>query len=264
MPVKLNSSGGGSVSIAQPTTASDFTITAPAANGTMIVTPVPAGNTTVAPLTLTSGTNLTTAAAGSFEYDGTTLYYTPTGFQRGFVSAMQFYSHPLSGRTGADSTANQSILGVGFSVTAGVLYQFQGRFNLYKTAGTTAHTMSYSWGGTATFKNNRILTNMLIQSSANGYTPFNTTRAIYHVAQETPASSIITPSQSSAFATVNILVDGMFIANTSGTVIPQYSLSSAPGGAYTHSAGNYLSVWPVAYPDTTSNNAANTSIGTWA
>jgi hypothetical protein len=36
-----------------------------------------AGTATVAPLKLTSGTNLTTAAAGSMEYDGASLYFTP-------------------------------------------------------------------------------------------------------------------------------------------------------------------------------------------
>ena len=207
---------------------------------------------------------LTPAQTGTMEYDGTSLYYTPIGTQRGFIPGMQFYSHPLVGRAGENSTANQSILGVGFSVTAGTLYQFQGRFNFFKTAGTTAHTMSFSWGGTATFRNNRVLTNMLVQPSTVGYTPFSTSRVIYNVTQEAFTSTVITGSISSAFYTINLLVDGMFIANTSGTVIPQYALSAAPGGAYTHSAGNYLSVWPVSAPILTADIAANVSIGTWA
>jgi 2-keto-3-deoxy-6-phosphogluconate aldolase len=39
---------------------------------------LPAGSTTVAPLKLTSGTNLTSAEAGSFEYDGAELYFSPS------------------------------------------------------------------------------------------------------------------------------------------------------------------------------------------
>lgn len=224
-----------------------------------------AGNVTVGrDLILTSSTLTSPAVAGSFENDGTTLYYTPLGTQRGFVPGMQFYSHPLSGRTGDRTTANQSILGVGCTVTANTLYQFQGRFNFFKSAGATSHTMSFSWGGTTTFVNNRIVTNMIIQSSAQGFVSQNTARAAYYYVMETPSSFAFSGSIASAFYTTNIRVDGMFIANTSGTLIPQYSLSADPGGAYTGSAGNYLAVWPVNAPALTSNNAANVSIGTWA
>lgn len=43
---------------------------------------IEAGTTTIAPLRFTSGTNKTTAAAGEMEYDGTNLYFTPTGTTR--------------------------------------------------------------------------------------------------------------------------------------------------------------------------------------
>ena len=41
-----------------------------------------AGTTTVAPLTLTAGTNLTTPVNGSFEFDGTNLYFTVGGVRK--------------------------------------------------------------------------------------------------------------------------------------------------------------------------------------
>lgn len=43
---------------------------------------IAAGTTTVAPLLLTSGTNLTTPVNGSMEYDGTSLYFTPSSATR--------------------------------------------------------------------------------------------------------------------------------------------------------------------------------------
>lgn len=43
---------------------------------------VKAGTTTIAPITLTSGTNKTTASAGDFEYDGANLFFTPSGTNR--------------------------------------------------------------------------------------------------------------------------------------------------------------------------------------
>lgn len=266
MSVKLNSAAGGSVTIIEPSTASDYNIVMPPASGNVVVNPVPAGTTNAAPLIFSSGSLLTTPNAGAMEYDGTALYYTPLGTQRGLIPGMQFYSHPLSGRTGENSTANQSILGVGFSVSANTMYQFQGRFNFFKTAGATSHTMNFSWGGTALFRNNRITTNMLVQSSTSGYTPYAAARAIYSLVQEVPTSTVVTSALANAFTTINLLVDGVFIANSSGTVIPQYALSAAPGGAYTHSAGNYLAVWPVSRPTLIAgyDTAANVSIGTWS
>ena len=41
-----------------------------------------AGSTTLAPLKLTSGTNLTAAAAGAMEFDGTNLYFTPAAARK--------------------------------------------------------------------------------------------------------------------------------------------------------------------------------------
>lgn len=224
-----------------------------------------AGNVTVGrDLIMTSSTLSSPAVAGAIEYDGTTLLYTPIDTQRGLIPGMQFYSHSSVGRTGDRSTANQSILGVGCTVTANTLYQFQGRFNFFKSAGTTSHTFGLSWGGTATFRNNRIVTNMLIQSSAQGYVSQSTARAVYNYVMETPSTFAFSGAITSAFQTINIRVDGMFVANTTGTIIPQYALSADPGGAYTGSAGNYLAVWPVNKPDLTSNTTANVSIGTWA
>lgn len=264
MSIKLNSASGGSVTIIEPSTASDFTITAPEASGNLVLNPVIAGTSSQPPLIFTPGTNLTVPYTGAMEYDGTTLLYTPIDAQRGLIPGMQFYSHALIGRTGENSTANQSLLGVGCTVTANTLYQFQGRFNLFKTAGTTSHTFGFSWGGTAGFRNNRIVTNMLIQSSAQGYSTQNTARAVYNYVMETPSTFAFSGAIASAFYTINMQVDGMFIANNSGTIIPQYALSAAPGGAYTASAGNYLAVWPVNRPDLSANITANVSIGTWS
>src|SRR4051812_41213090 len=49
-----------------------------------------AGTATVNPITLTAGTNLTTAAAGAFEYDGKVLYFTSAASSRQAVDTPQF------------------------------------------------------------------------------------------------------------------------------------------------------------------------------
>jgi hypothetical protein len=59
-----------------------------------------AGTTTVAPITLTAGTNLTSAAAGNIEYDGTDMYFTPVALQRGLVTTPQYYAIGQTSLTG--------------------------------------------------------------------------------------------------------------------------------------------------------------------
>jgi|688.fasta_scaffold231615_3 hypothetical protein len=61
MPVKLNSTGGGSVTLTTPSTASDFTVTIPAATGTVnmsgLVNEVPVGSASAPSIYSTGDTN---------------------------------------------------------------------------------------------------------------------------------------------------------------------------------------------------------------
>ena len=56
-------------------------------NITALFTP-PAGTTTTAPITLTSGTNKTTASEGSIEFSSNILYFTPSGTDRRMVQLL--------------------------------------------------------------------------------------------------------------------------------------------------------------------------------
>jgi hypothetical protein len=55
-----------------------------------------------------------------------------------------------------------------------------------------------------------------------------------------------------------VRVEGTVSVNAGGTFIPQYSLSAAPGGAYTTQIGSYFLIYPI------SAAGSNTSVGTWA
>lgn len=178
----------------------------------------------------------------------------------GVIKDLVITSNLLLGIAGQNATGNQSIFGVGLAVEANTIYHYQGRYNFFKTAGATSHTFAYSWGGTATFYNNRIVTNMIVQNSAQGFATQNAARSVLHYVMETRDSVVVTPAIASAFYTVNLQVDGIFIPNASGTLIPQYALSAAPGGNYVHSGGNYLSVWPVGKY----TGQANLVVGTWS
>ena len=73
-----------------------------------------AGTATVAPIKLTSGTNLTAAAAGAIEYDGTALYMTPFGTSRSYVPAYQIQmltsTYTLTSQTPAQKLLNATTL----------------------------------------------------------------------------------------------------------------------------------------------------------
>ena len=67
---------------------------------------MPAGTASVAPLKLTSGTNLTTPAAGTVEYDGTDLYFTPSTVRKTVAFTDSNITGAASNVTGTVAIAN--------------------------------------------------------------------------------------------------------------------------------------------------------------
>jgi hypothetical protein len=51
---------------------------------------------------------------------------------------------------------------------------------------------------------------------------------------------------------------GTVSINAGGTFIPQYTLSAAPGGAYSTASGSYIRINPL------SASGAATNVGTWS
>ena len=155
---------------------------------------------------------------------------------------------------GANATGAQSLFGVGVTLAASTVYEFELFFVLAKTAGTTSHTVALGFGGTATVNN--ILTQTVQNwgaatpngASSGPYTGFNTSAT----------SLVFTVALTSAANSVFITAKGTVSINASGTFIPQYTLSAAPGGAYSTVAGSYVKIYPIGA------SGANTNIGAWA
>jgi hypothetical protein len=61
-----------------------------------------------------------------------------------------------------------------------------------------------------------------------------------------------------ATCSIIYLAKGTVSINAGGTFIPQYTLSAAPGGAYSTIAGSYIRINPL------SASGAATNVGTWA
>jgi hypothetical protein len=204
-----------------------------------------------------ANTALSTASAGTLEYDGGKLYFTPLSTQRGLVSSAQYY-RLNSTLAGSNATGAQNLLGVGVTLSSNTVYAFEGVYCIIKSAGTTSHTVSSLFGGTATL-NNISYSVHIPQSSTtgtvNGTAGTTTVYGLYiQQASATVITGAITLSAQAVFPTIR----GTVSVNSGGTFIPQYSLSAAPGGAYTTQIGSYFLIYPI------STAGSATSIGTWA
>ena len=205
-------------------------------------------------LAITSET-LTTAVAGTLEWDSKVPYFTPLGTQRGVVPGQQFYRLD-SALAGANVNTAQSLFGVGVTLSSSTVYYFDCIFALNKTSGSTAHTIALGFGGTATV-NNISYTNLGRLTTSSGLAGI-TAPDVYNFIQTT-TSTVVTAS-SGANAAVQYIgrLSGSISVNVGGTLIPQYTLSAAPGGAYSTQPGSYFLIYPI------SASGSNTSVGTWA
>lgn len=230
-----------------------------------------AGNGTVTtPSIVFSGSQATgfyRPAAGTigFVYGGTEsmridssgyMQGTVNGLGAGRIPAMQFY-RLNSGLAGANVSTAQNIFGVGVTLVGSTVYAFEAVVLLSKSAGVTGHTVAYGYGGTATINN---ISGLI--SSQYSQTSFESPLAgggNYQMSGFTSAAGA-TPIGNSNAATIywTVLFKGTVSVNAGGTFIPQYTLSAAPGGAYTTAAGSYFAIYPLGA------SGANTSIGTWA
>ena len=157
--------------------------------------------------------------------------------------------------SGANVNTVQSALGAGVTLAGSTIYEFEAVYIMQKTAGTTSHSIGYSFGGTATL-NNIAYHNIVTSSGTSGtssaaastFSNFSTVATNVDVGLTTTTANVTRITR----------MRGTVSVNSSGTFIPQYTLSAAPGGAYTTVSGSYFKISPLGAA------GANTSIGTWA
>lgn len=212
------------------------------------------GITSPEPFVLTSGTLSSPAVAGQTEYDGKVFYQTPQGTQRGVVPGAQFFRLD-SALAGANVNTAQSVLGVGVTLSSSTVYAFEAVYALSKAAGTTSHSVGLGFGGTATINN--IAYAGILASNSSAFTTDGTGAIGVYV--QTAANTTFSNGASTAatlFRTYTL--KGTVSVNAGGTFIPQYTLSAAPGGAYSTAAGSYFLIYPIGA------SGANVNVGTWA
>lgn len=111
----------------------------------MNATTITSGTATVAPLTMASGTVLTTPASGVIEYDGTNFYHTgDTTSGRGIVPATQMFKFTAnaSGITATATGTNYFGTTSNINLAASGIYEIE--YNLVFLT-TTANIRNFSW-----------------------------------------------------------------------------------------------------------------------
>lgn len=197
---------------------------------------------------------LGTAVAGALDYNGTALYFTPAGTQRGVVPGAQFFRLDAS-LAGANVNTAQNVFGVGVTLSSSTVYAFEAVYALSKSAGTTGHSFGLGFGGTATLNN--IAYSGVLTSGSTSFTS-DGVGTIGEYIQTSSNTTFSNGATSSANVFRNYVLRGTVSVNAGGTFIPQYTLSAAPGGAYTTAAGSYLLIYPIGA------SGANVNVGTWA
>lgn len=147
----------------------------------------------------------------------------------------------------ASATGNQSVFGKSFTAAAATTYLFDGL--IFLATGTTSHTVSFNFGGTATYTSAAFYVDFL--NVAVGGTPTSSVATFWNA----NTGGVVSPA--STVATKAFWVRGSLRINGAGTVIPQIAFSVAPTGTNQTSTNSYLSMVPI-------GSNTFTSIGSWA
>jgi len=199
----------------------------------------PAGTTSLAPFKMQSGTNLTTATAGSFEYDGKCFYET-TANGRG-LAPVEHFAIVTSTRTISNvntaqavfDSANDTIL-----LASNTTYAFEGFYRII--SGTTAHTTNMNFSEVSIGTLGTWYWLAINHTAAAG----TVSRAQDSVVFSSAAGGAT--NASSGTALVTIWFRGTVETSTDAvSVTPQITFSAAPGGTNQIGAGSFIRFTPL-------------------
>ena len=226
--------------------------------GTLTSLTIGAGNATTNPITLTSGSLRTSAAAGGFEYDGVTAYFTPSDAQRGVIPAMQIYI-PNANVAYSNTTSLQSMFGLtnGVSVTANTRYMYRICGTIRKSSSSTA-AMQYAMdvNNGATIQRHYYLVNPCPASTQTAVT--TATMMSNYLTSGFGTAVTVTGSLSVSAGFYNFIIDGEIEILTSGQINPLVGFTGTLGTSSYIEAGSSMQIWPVG------NITGNTSVGNWS
>ena len=141
---------------------------------------------------------------------------------------------------GANSTANQSLYGKGINLLGNSAYLIEGYASLYKTAGVTSSFMNFKLGAA----NGLTIVNLDIAVENRFGATLTAVEPVDQLGEITALdTNLALHAASTTAAVANLfLFKGTIRTNAAGTLVPEYALSAAPGGAWTAYAGNWFKV----------------------
>lgn len=207
------------------------------------------GTATVAPIKFTSGTNLTTAAVGAGEFDGTVFYLTAQASSRQVVNTEQFTNlsgtFTLTNTTSAQKLFNATANGA-LTVQASTTYEFECEFDITSLS-ASSHTVQFLFGGTASFTS--------LKYVADSNTGAQGTLAAW----QTLVSTVATATSLMAAGTTTTFqarIRGTLRVNAGGTIIPQI-IQLTNSAAAVVGANSFFRIWPA-------GTNAVTNVGNWS
>lgn len=213
-----------------------------------------AGTATVPALSFITGTNLTSAAAGAFEYDGTTFYSTPSASNRGVLDTTHFMVLAVD-YTGNDSATAQKVFDLGtgsagaITLPGSTAYFMEAVYYITRAVGSNSHTLS------TLFALSSALTGITYTADTTSTTG-NTLGAVSRIYGTAATAVAVTAASSSSTENITVVIRGIVRTNASTTFTPQVKYDVAPGGAPTFLTGSYIRLTPI-------GTNAVTYVGNW-
>ncbi len=190
-----------------------------------------------APLKFTSGTNLTTAEAGAFEYDGN-AFYNSTASGRGVLPSYILNAVQADVPLGTVATA-QSVFGASsdaLTVQGNTTYFFEGQYLI--NTGATTHTTAVGFALATATVTSFEYTVSTWSAAANTIT---TTQSSTHVSGV--ASKVINATSTAVWTIIRF--QGVARINVGGTITPQITFSANPGGTNLTKVGSFIKFVPI-------------------
>jgi hypothetical protein len=156
---------------------------------------------------------------------------------------------------GSNATGNQKVFDKAVTLEGSTQYEIEAQYAFSKTSGTTSHNFQIGFGGTATLNN--IAYHTSFKYNTGSFTSAPTTDSLHSFIQ-VPTQTTILSGLTSAAAYIVISIRGTVSINEAGTFQPNYSLTTAPGGAYTVALGSYIKLTKIG------SAGSDVVIGTWA
>lgn len=218
--IKITSAGSSGTTTLQSSESADRTLTLPDTTDTILTRTLAAGTTTTAPITFTAGTNLTTAAVGAMEFDGTCFYSTPVASARGLNVSTMFSIVPAGDFSLATTSGVQSAFpatGDVWTLAASTAYFFEGAYYITHSTTTCTAAMAFATGGGASITSIYYTALSVINAADGAPAAANMTWV------DTNASTVVAPTSTVGWA---IRFQGILRMNAGGTITPQINWSA--------------------------------------